>query len=92
MIMGNAVEGNHDYDQNMDHLGWSGQFHIVIKLRIAGMGLMKDALWLFRAVLSRIHKVFHIFDKFVNESIILYRGITPRYTLLTLFTLFTWLD
>ena len=41
MIMGNAVEGNHDYDQNMDHLGWCGQFHIVIKLRIAGMGLMK---------------------------------------------------
>ena len=50
MIMGNAVEGNHDYDQNMDHLGWSGQFHIVIKLRIAGMGLMKEALWLIGAV------------------------------------------
>ena len=42
MIMGNAVEGNHDYDRNMDHLGWSGQFYIVIKLRIAGMGLMKE--------------------------------------------------
>ena len=41
MIMGNAVEGNHDYDQNMDHLGWCGQFHIVIKLRIAGIGLTK---------------------------------------------------
>ena len=65
MIMGNAVEGNHDYDRNMDHLGWSGQFHIVIKLSIAGMGLTKDALWFIGAVyqgyrkwLRGIHGIF----------------------------------
>ena len=58
MIMGNAVEGNHDYDQNMDHLGWSRQFHIVIKLRIAGMGLMKEALWLIGAVYQGYPKYF----------------------------------
>ena len=58
MIMGNAVEGNHDYDQNMDHLGWSGQFHIVIKLRIAGMGLMKEALLLIGAVYEGYTKYF----------------------------------
>ena len=58
MIMGNAVEGNHDYDQNMDHLCWCGQFHIVIKLRIAGMGLMKEALWLIGAVYQGYTKYF----------------------------------
>ena len=58
MIMGNAVEGNHDYDQNMDHLGWSRQFHIVIKLRIAGMGLMKEALLLIGAVYEGYTKYF----------------------------------
>ena len=58
MIMGNAVEGNHDYDQSMDHLGWSGQFHIVIKLRIAGMGLMKEALLLIGAVYEGYTKYF----------------------------------
>ena len=58
MIMGNAVEGNHDYDQNMDHLGWSRQFHIVIKLRIADMGLMKEALWLIWAVYQGYPKYF----------------------------------
>ena len=71
-------------------LAGAGNFIYCDKAENCGYG--SDEKRLMAYWISRIHEVLHIFDKFVNENTILYRGITPRYTLLTLFTLFTWLD